>query len=160
VISVSGTTVNDLLDAEGGEPSQAQIDASELRFFKRTASAGFPLVELAPYFATTGQLTAHGPIGTPTGYTGSSPQLWRLERPSSPVEEQVTVPAGTFKTLRIDVSGAAAPSTNTLFFYRFAYTIWYAPEVRRYVKARHRFSSQSLGVIADQVVELMEYRPK
>jgi hypothetical protein len=77
----------------------------------------------------------------------------------------VSVPAGTFNALRVEVQGVrslATSNTGTAVLAiarRFEYTAWYVPELKRYVKSRHRSWSTSSAPIGEELVELLEYRP-
>jgi hypothetical protein len=42
---------------------------------------------------------------------------------------------------------------------RFEYTAWYSPELKRYVKLRHRTWSGTNQALGDEQVELLEHRP-
>jgi hypothetical protein len=75
--------------------------------------------------------------------------------------EEIVVPAGKFKTVRVEVTGALpAFSLNTNDSpARFQYTAWYAPEIKRYVMVRHQTRSRFGAIVSDEVVQLVEYRP-
>ena len=52
-------------------------------------------------------------------------------------EEKVTVPAGTFDTVRVECKGFWTRLFNGRFTGSFAYTDWYAPKVNAYVKRQY-----------------------
>jgi hypothetical protein len=77
-------------------------------------------------------------------------------------QESVSVPAGTFSAYKVEVwssrratGGAAQASIEPV---RVNYLIWYAPQVKRYVKLQRRVTSPSGQEIEKDVVELVSYR--
>lgn len=93
------------------------------------------IIEFAPYlFAVNGERTeslaleASGypaPIGAPD---------WVIRVARAPTWERVTVPAGSFRALRIDLEGDSANQWNISNVHRFEVHVWYAPEINRYVR--------------------------
>jgi len=76
--------------------------------------------------------------------------------------ESVSVPAGTFSAHKIEVwssrhatGGVTQASIEPV---RVHYLIWYAPQVKRYVKLQRRVTSAAGQEIEKDVVELVSYR--
>jgi hypothetical protein len=158
---VAGTSVDEAVIS--GRPSaqetQRSVSAGESRFFTHRLADDAELTEFAPYFlaangekASTLAITAAGyPVGAgnPSWITQTQPPTW----------EQVTVPAGTFKALRLEISGKRARSPfSSIVTYRFKVRIWYAPEVQRYVRLEH-IEWLSDRQASDVVVELVKFSP-
>jgi hypothetical protein len=153
---VKGAVVEERLRVDGGDISQTPIDASELRFHARPLASDRMLLELAPYWAAVAKDVRQVPVGYPVG-----PLNWSIAAPSYR-DERVTVPAGSFATVRVQVTGRSAPigslsNTTANFATRFVYTYWYSPEHARYVKIRHQTWNQVNQGVGDEVVELLRY---
>lgn len=168
IVRSSGTRVEEALTFgyEGVEPLERVVDASEHRFYQLALGANAVLVELSPYL-----LSAYGgnapqdvvrAVGYPTAGAGNLP--WNV---SVRVRdwEPVAVPAGTFRALRLEIAGVrsgaggivgsgAIPDTVS----KFAINVWYAPDVRRYVRLEHREWSMSGAPSGNNLVELVEFR--
>lgn len=76
-------------------------------------------------------------------------------------EETVSVPAGTFKAIKVEVSGVrdtgitnrAAPSV-------IEHTLWYVPEIKRVVRQETNSSSSFAQARGDRdIYELVDYKP-
>ena len=77
------------------------------------------------------------------------------------------MPAGSYKAIRIEISGRGAAGTGGAAFRqyargvtRFLYTLWYAPAVKRYVKLRQETWDQNDVKYSDEMVELIAYKDK
>jgi hypothetical protein len=165
-VRVSGIESRDVRESfaveNGGESSNA-VDTGSMRFATRRLNRDYAVIELAPYYFFTDQGRASTPQ-PPSNYPGDAP--WRIEAVELSTEV-VTVPAGTYNAMRIDVRGtagvhgvagmSAAASAGHLPA-RFNYTAWYATEVNRYVMIQHRTWNLSQQQISDEVVQLLEYR--
>ena len=75
--------------------------------------------------------------------------------------EEVTVPAGSYRALRLEVDGRRegmtqipGRSTST----RYKMVVWYAPDIQRFVKLQHQ-TWASAAPFSDDSFELIEYRP-
>jgi hypothetical protein len=155
VIGVDGWTVLESFWRDGArEQSQSSIEAREPWFAARPLAGGYNLVELAPYSPALYQPGAVA--AAPARYPGGS---WKIDAPRIS-EEQATVPAGTFKTVRIDVSGRASVVGTTVAPGRFEYTAWYVPAIKRYVRARHQTWNQAGTLTGDEIIQLREYGPQ
>jgi len=101
-------------------------------------------------------------IITPPGYSAASRLRDAHEGAANVIGwEDVTVPAGTFRALRVVVEtkfvrfGAGKPSAPMAA----TMTLWYSPKVKRWVRLRYeeRITDRQLGAPANWGVELMEY---
>ena len=72
--------------------------------------------------------------------------------------EQVTVPAGTFDALRIDLSGDyRGESGNFNWKGYMQHKLWYVPEVHRVVRSQYEDSANSHGYVRDYQ-DLVSYK--
>lgn len=161
VARVDGSSIDESVASRGPSDQETQrtVSAGEARFFWQGFADGTQLTEFAPYFlaangekASTVAITAAGyPVGSgnPSWITQTEPLIW----------EQVTVPAGTFRALRLAISGKREREPfSPVVTDRFKVRVWYAPEVQRYVRLEH---TEWLKVrqASDVVVELMKFSP-
>ena len=131
------------------------------RYLSRDMGASKMLLEYLPFALRSGTPPAAWPA--PSGYpVYSTPFLeWKYTVKVGGWEE-VKVPAGTFRALRVDVEGQRGKDPDPFWWpkqaARFQHTIWYAPEAQRYVKARHRAWAMTDSLFADDAIELVELR--
>jgi len=71
--------------------------------------------------------------------------------------ERVTVPAGVFDAVRVNIDGERAGYGPERGIQRFVYTVWYAPNVGRYVQSRHQFFNRRGEGSGDEWVELTKF---
>jgi len=160
VLGADGWTVREAYTPGTGSASQTStVSADDLRFFTRRLAADRYALEFAPYLlAKAGVDTQVQLSAAKSEYPGSTQYPWIVNIRQMDWEE-VTVPAGTFKALRIDVAGrrnlggSVVPVTA-----RFVYKAWYVPEVRRYVKMQHQSWSANGALYASDLVELASYK--
>jgi hypothetical protein len=155
--SVAGSAVSDTLAAEGGPASQAAFDARAPRFALRALAGGRTLVEALAYGAADAAPAVAGyPQGSKTFLE------WKVVvQPAA--SEEIKVPAGSFRVQRIVIEGTR-PRDEDPFWWpkeagRFRYTLWYAPEAQRYVKARNQSWAMTGAEFGDELIELLEFRP-
>jgi hypothetical protein len=158
VASVSGWTVSDALDrekAEGG-PLRREVPADAFAFVGRRLSKDYFTLELAPYYAASGQLDAVRMGQVPA----KGPDGWKT-RVMTIGRDRVQVPAGFFDATRIEIDSEPRNATfGSLAVRRHRYTFWYAPEAKRYVMMRHQAWNGSGATAADEIVRLEEFRLK
>ena len=163
---LNGPLVNELVQAGEGERVAQPVDAQVVRFVERDLG-GQRFVEMSPYIlaAVKGGALPNPPTHYPLG--GSS-EPFRV-RLGNIIEDNVNVPAGSFKAIRIDVTGERSAGgflglgggqLNTLAVTRFKYTAWYAPELGRYVMVRHQQWNPTGSPVTDEVVQLVSYGAK
>jgi hypothetical protein len=135
------------------------IDSRETRFSEYRLGANEDLLEFAPYLLAAGGEEALRQVSGAAGYPTSGYSGWVIHT-SAPLREQVTVPAGTFDALRLEISGRreVSPFSPTAI-YGFSVRIWYVPEVKRYVKLEHKTWLPGRKLYGDEVVELVKYTP-
>jgi len=158
VLRVDGTRVQERFMVEGGDITQGMVDGDLVRFVSHPIGSSISVVELAPY----SQALYNRGDARPTGYPASQGVQWDIGR-ATYGEESVTVPAGTYNTVRVEVSGTMTSfGSNTNAFgqaARFTYVAWYSQELKRYVKIRHQTWARSGQVVGDEVVQLTSYQP-
>jgi hypothetical protein len=162
VSSVQGSEVRESFSVENGPESSAIVDAGSIRFSARRLTSDYAALELAPYFYSS-ERWKDAAAPRPAAYPGVA---WEIG-PAQVQPEDVSVPAGTFKAMRVDVRGSTgghgsagiSASANHIPA-RFHFTGWYAPEVGRYVMTRHQTFNFNNAQIGDEMVQLLEYRSK
>jgi hypothetical protein len=167
VTSVEGGTVQESLSIASAPASQAAVRADSLSFRSFPLPRSQTLVEFAPYLHTLLNKNERISWGKITGYPAGNAAMpfWTLTASNPEGEEQVAVPAGTFKATKIEVRGrrqAPVGSVSHLSYEttRFVYRAWYAPEARRYVKLQHETWSLNGQWSGEQKVELLSYSDK
>lgn len=172
VTGVSGWNVTEAFErgnaGDGAHAIQATIGAEDLKYSQKLIESGRTIAEFAPYLVGTEKLE-----GTlPWHELGASHPLakgnngWRYDGVRQ-AGEQVTVPAGSYKSIRVELNGRTSNAESVSVFRqyarpvgRFQYTLWYAPEVKRYVKLRQESWDTDGNKVSDDVVELVSYKDK
>lgn len=162
---MNGVLVHEMVQGEDNGQSTAPVDAKSVRFSDRDIGGGVRLVEMSPYLLSAASNNALP--NPPTHYPlGGSNESFRV-RVASIAPDQVSVPAGSFTTLRVDVTGersangfAGLSGMNTLGVIRFRYTAWYSPDIKRYVMLRHQQWNPGGTPVSDEVVQLMSHNVK
>ena len=163
VLRTAGELVEErvLAGAAGARAAAAPraVDAHSTRFLESPAGAQAQFVEFAPYFlAAKGESAAAGPIDA-VGYpVGAGNPGWIVRMTGAPSWEQITVPAGTFRALRLEFEGRRERLSVSPIAVRFLLRVWYAPEVKRYVRLEQKewLRARQSG---DVVVELTRFSP-
>jgi S1-C subfamily serine protease len=154
------------VDTQAVQRIPRTVDARELRFIEQSLGAGAVLLEMAPYLLAASGGKAPADFATAVGYPlgGLGLPNWAISvRHQS--WEQVTVPAGTFRALRIDVTGQRERPvfTSEPITGHFKMSVWYAAEVQRFIKLRHQMwhgpASRPNRQLSDDSVELLSFRP-
>ncbi len=70
-------------------------------------------------------------------------------------QEQVTVPAGTFDTFRVEMTVRATNTRDQTILENWTFLVWYAPEVNRWVKrkAEVRFAGRLRDSFSEELTE-------
>jgi serine/threonine-protein kinase len=160
VTAVDRWNVSESLGATGAPGSASVVDARESRFAVRTLARGDSFLEFAPYLLAQAARELP-PLSSASNYPADHHGPWTITGRSLDWE-QVVVPAGTYRALRIELSGSrvlpgVVPSQAGNLSARFTYTAWYSPDVKRYVKARHQLWNGRNMPFGDEHVELLEY---
>lgn len=167
VLRVDGSVVEEAVSAAAGQSVRRVVNTGDSHIFEQPLGGNAVLVELAPYLVAASGGKAPVDIAGATGYPlgGHGLPAWAYKTRVLDWE-QVTVPAGTFRALRIEVDGRRerSPATQNLVAGSFLITAWYAPEVKRVVRLEHKvwtwiFSSGRGQPIGLDIVELISYRP-
>lgn len=158
--SVADSLVTDELrvaDGSGG-PELRRSRGSKPDFVAWTAIG----MEFSPYFGAYGDLARQGSLtNLPT--PDFDPQ-WRDWHSSVEVlgRESVSVPAGTFDAFKVQVwsnrrqTGSAA--TLQVEPVRVRFVVWYAPQVKRYVRMQRTVVSANNSEIEVDLFELVAHR--
>lgn len=69
--------------------------------------------------------------------------------------EQVTVPAGTFDTFRVEMTVRATNTRDQTILENWTFVVWYAPEVNRWVKrkAEMRFAGRLRNAFSEELTD-------
>jgi hypothetical protein len=150
---------NESFSLDGGAAMASAIDPRAGTYLLRQLGASKTLLEYLPYALADGAPPASWPV--PSGYpTYATPYVEWKYTVKAGEWESVTVPAGTFRALKVQVEGHRGKDPDPNWWakqaMRFVHTLWYAPEARRYVKARHQAWSMTDSPFADDAVELLE----
>jgi hypothetical protein len=166
VAGVVGGIVQEVITLPSPPERRASVSADSLSFRSFPLPRSQTLVELAPYLhsvlAKNETRTWGNLAGYPAGGSAVLP-LWTITVREFG-QEEVTVPAGTFKARRIEVSGRRPTGSYPAHLHfesgRFQFRAWYAPQVRRYVKLQHETWSLNGQWSGEQLVELTSYSAK
>jgi serine protease Do len=162
VDAVDGWLVSETFAPDGAASRQrvrTDVGADEARFLERALGTDRTALEFNPYFfAYDGEGRNAGPAtGYPMG--ASSNALWST-RTKVTRNVPVRVPAGSFNTLMVEIEGERAASTEVsrrgVDTSRFAVTVWYAPEVKRYVRLENRVWLGTSHLYGEERIDLLE----
>ena len=160
ISNVSGWNVSESFSHRGQKDIALNVDARAPVFIGRVLDGGQSLLEFAPYFPTDKPPDPQAALPS-LAYPGGQSTVtgpWALEL-SCGGWEQVSVPAGSYRAMRVHIRGTRPRfGMIAVSALRFEYTAWYAPEVRRYVKFQHE-SWSSVGQVGNVRGELLVYRP-
>lgn len=147
------------------------IGAEDLSYSEKRLDSTRSIIEFAPYLINTGKLESVLPwreVGAAYPLVRDNPAIaWDVDG-GLRGREEISVPAGSYPTSRIEIRGEnresggrfSARRPNATGVGRFLYTLWYAPDVRRYVKIRLQTWSVGAALISDESVELLKYDGK
>ena len=149
--------LRDRMVAGGAAASEDHLFTSVLEMVERPLP-GISLFEFSPYLQAFGALPAEGAVATPTPSWGH-PFAGRARLRGT---ERVTVPAGSFEAVRMDVEisrtpyGTLQPRIDPAFTLA---TVWYAPGPKRAVQWKLVTRASALNVLVDDTYQLASYRP-
>lgn len=166
VLGTAGDVVQESLSARGGQAARLVVDPREPLILERRLEGPSWLIEAPPYLLVASGGRAPADLDRVSGYPRGESILPRwIHRASAEDWEQVSVPAGTFRALRVTLSGErerTALTGGAQFVGRFELVAWYAPEVMRYVRLEHKAWSGGFGaqgrLSSHDVVELLSYK--
>jgi len=168
VLGVDSESVQESLSVQGGRTSQQLVSPRDPLILERPIGASTILLEAPPYLLAGNGDQPPGNLDALAGYPrGESTMPHWVFHSNVGTWEEVNVPAGTFRALRVELRGERAPTNTTAITSpmtgRFELIAWYSPEVRRYVKLEHKAWSGSYGSRGQQinhdVVEMLSHRP-
>jgi hypothetical protein len=159
--AAAGDALSETYAVDGAPGSAVTLEARSGQYLNRPLGGGKTLLEYLPYALAGGEPPAAWPL--PSGYpTYATPYIEWKYTTRVVGWESVTVPAGTFRALRLEVEGSRGKDPDAYWWpkqaARFQHTVWYVPEVKRYVKSHHLAWSMTSAQFADEAVELLEYR--
>ena len=152
--------------ATGGNQQTYTSNSQAIDFLVRSVDSE-PVYELAPYLLAHMPAPSTPPAHRPA-YSGSASAEpgWEV-RIAEVRREQVQVPAGRFEAVRMRITGenptllhssnssaAMQMATSDFRTQRFEYTVWYVPEIGRYVQSRHQTFNRLGNAIGDEWVQL------
>ena len=161
VIAVSDREVRETMSfvANGSKTSESKSFGGESRFIEWRGQ-GYYFVEFNPFLQAFGALqpgtawkSLVAPIEDPffsDWYSQGRAIGW----------ESVSVPAGTFKALRVELNSSRNASANSaaqLAPARIRYVIWYAPDAKRTVKHVRTVLTTDGTRLAEDTYELVKY---
>jgi hypothetical protein len=163
VLRVEGNSVEEAVTSSTKDARRV-VESRTTRFYDHAVRGDNLLIEFAPYLVAAGGGKAPAFIGDAPGYPigPSGFPGWRVR---SEVQgwESVSLPAGTFKALRVNITGQRERDafSNSPHTGRFTMSIWYAPEAMRAIRIEHQAFSGALGQrgqqIGNDVVELVKF---
>lgn len=120
--------------------------------------------EFSPYLGAYGGLEGESNWSAiPTPDTNNFWRNW-LSKGNVTGRESVTVPAGTFTAVKVEIISSRMATSGRTEAERepvwVSYRIWYAPEVKRYVKMVRTITSASGQGIDTDTFELVSYQQK
>jgi hypothetical protein len=149
--------------AQDAGEARRMVNAGDVGFLERSFGSTAVLLEMAPYLLARTDGKAPGEVTNPGGYPVGGAGLPHWATHARILDwEQVTVPAGTFRALRVEASGKRPAPSRSVLPTQFTLTVWYAPDVKRYVRLEHRVwfvAPYDNRLIGHDVVELLAYRP-
>jgi len=149
--------LRDRLAVEGAPGGEDHLFTSALEMVERPLS-GNSFFELSPYLQAFGALPAEGAVAAPTPNWGG-PFAGRARLRGT---ERVTVPAGSFEAVRMDIEisrtpyGKLQPRIDPAFTLA---TVWYAPGPKRAVQWKLVTRASALNLLVDDTYQLASYRP-
>ena len=151
-------TVGEFVSSNAAIESRS-IDRRATDFVVLPVDGAEALVEFAPYLAISREEEFETRNIVVAGYpSAKGDPEWVVRVIGKPTWEEVEVPAGSFRALRLELEGRRARVAFTpLVTNKLNVRVWYAPAVDRYVKLETREWLPS-RLSADHVVQLSEYR--
>ena len=147
----------------GLSTSGAWTFTREVNFIRRKTGAA-TAQEAKPYWPAfrfplevgkTWDMPFENDVETPTG-TRHAKWRWKARVATA---EAITVPAGTFQTLRVEAEGTFASQINRRSWTgSHTDTFWFSPDAKRYVKRVFDQSVPANGTEDHHVIELVSYK--
>jgi hypothetical protein len=161
VIRAADGIVEEQLSARSGAArtmaARREIDARAASFDLYRLGANEVLTEFAPYLFAAGSEKAVRGVTDALGYPTGGNEAWNI-RTAAPVWDVVTVPAGTFRAMRLEIDGKHRAKAWDIT--KFSFRVWYAPQVGRYVKYEHQTWRGDGRKVTDEAVKLVAFNPR
>lgn len=159
VAEVSPTAIRDRMTAVGLPGEDVRTFTSRIEEVRRVLP-GFEASEFSPYLQAFTPLAAGTSLPAPSMPPDSMFGLpWSiLVRVGGP--ERVTVPAGTFDAIRVDLRGGRPPAyLNTVAEPSYLYEmVWFAPGPKRVVRHHRILEAWALNQLQRDTYELVSYK--
>jgi hypothetical protein len=159
VAEVSPTTIRDRMTVTGLPGEDVRTFTARVETVNRPLP-GFVASEFAPYLQAFTGLAPGTSLAAPAMPRDSMFGLpWSiLVRVAGP--ERVTVPAGTFDAVRVELKGGRPPAyTNTVAEPAYLYeTVWFAPGPKRVVRHHRITEAWALNQLERDTYELLSYK--
>ena len=159
VAEVSPTTIRDRMTVVGLPGEDVQTFTSRIVEVSRPLP-GFVASEFSPYLQAFTSLAPGASLPAPAMPQDAMFGLpWSIfVRVSGP--ERVTVPAGTFDAMRVDLKGGRSPfQLNTVAEPAYLYeTVWFAPGPKRVVRHTRILEAWALNQLERDTYELVSYK--
>jgi hypothetical protein len=158
VTAVSEREVRETMSevASGDNASEGKSFGSDPRFVEWRGK-GFYFVEFNPFLQVFGALqpdTAWKSLTVPV----ENPSSW-YSQGRVRGWDSVSVPAGSFKALRVELNSSRAARANSAQEpQRVQYVIWYASDAKRTIKHVRTVYAASGSKLDEETYELMKYR--
>jgi len=152
-------SVTDTMSMSGGRGSDQQSFRGTPQAAERPLGSDVRVVELLPYAQSLLQ------EGLKPGQEKAFPdavvvggQTYRIKAKLIG-QEKITVPAGTFAALRVDIAGENVEHMNTEFLVptSFTHSLWFVPELRRVIKFAYKSVSSRNTRLDDERSELVSF---
>jgi hypothetical protein len=158
VVSSSSTIIEEYISASSStiRPVRRIVEVGAPSFVQVPLQGSDILLEFAPYLFLVPE-SAHASLGEAGGYPAVTGDPAWVTRISAPIAQRVSVPAGSFSALRVEIAGKRY-AFSAQMPRRFLVRVWYVPEVKRYVKLELEEWAWS-GKSAHVMVELMRVSP-
>lgn len=147
------------VDHDAGPRAESRRSRSGVPGFVTWSEIGF---EFSPYLGASVSLAE---MGSQRGFaTPDHDPQWGNWYSQAKVlgQEPVSVPAGSFSAHKVEVwssrGATGGPTVAQVEPVRVHYLVWYAPEVRRYVKMQRRILSAAGSEMEKDVFELVAHR--
>jgi hypothetical protein len=157
LLEVGPAGLRDRLTVEGVPGGEDHGFTSAVEMVERPL-AGNSYFEFSPYLQAFGTLPAAAAVAAPVPNWGA-PFSGRATLRGS---ERVTVPAGGFDALRMDIEISRTPGNKLQPRIDPAFTlatVWYAPGPKRAVRWKLVTRASALNILVDDTYELASYRP-
>ena len=161
-VSVDPKAVKESLSMLGSDSARQEDERFVRGAVPYVTKSDYLGTEFSPYLAAFGGIeNESGWRDIPTPDTNS---FWTNWYSTGKVKgmESVTVPAGEFRAVKVDISssrsGSGSRTEDNVEPVRVRYRIWYAPEVKRYVKMVRTTTAASGQTIDKDTFELVSYQ--